>query len=84
MSLDLSPAPGAAAPLRRLLTQTAMELRLTLRNGEQLLLTFVIPVLLLVAGSEPTATGSRGVIMRMDMNGTVRDARWIAGGVTVP
>ncbi len=51
MSLDLSPAPGAAAPLRRLLTQTAMELRLTLRNGEQLLLTFVIPVLLLVAGS---------------------------------
>ncbi|WP_313405781.1 ABC transporter permease [Aeromicrobium sp.] len=51
MSLDLSPAPGAAAPLRRLLTQTGMELRLTLRNGEQLLLTFVIPVLLLVAGS---------------------------------
>ncbi|MFS0884529.1 ABC transporter permease [Aeromicrobium sp. 179-A 4D2 NHS] len=49
--LDLSPAPGAAAPARRLLTQTAMELRLTLRNGEQLLLTFVIPVLLLVAGS---------------------------------
>jgi hypothetical protein len=36
--------------------------------------------LILVAGSEPTATGSRGVIMRMDMNGTVRDARWIAGG----
>lgn len=49
--LDLSPAPGAAAPVRRLLTQTAMETRLTLRNGEQLLLTFVIPVLLLVAGS---------------------------------
>ena len=36
--------------------------------------------LLLVAGSEPTATGARGVIMRMDMNGTVRDARWIVGG----
>lgn len=36
--------------------------------------------LLLVAGSEATAAGSRGVIMRMDMNGTVRDARWIAGG----
>lgn len=51
MTLDLSPAPGAAAPARRLLTQTAMELRLTLRNGEQLLLTFVVPVLLLVAGS---------------------------------
>lgn len=43
-----TPAPGAAAPLRRLVAQTAMELRLTLRNGEVLLLTLVIPVLLLV------------------------------------
>ncbi|MCL3837274.1 ABC transporter permease [Aeromicrobium duanguangcaii] len=50
-SLDLSPAPGAASRGRRLAAQTAMELRLTLRNGEQLLLTFVIPILLLVAGS---------------------------------
>jgi len=49
--LDLSPAPGAAPGTRRLLRQAAMELRLTLRNGEQVLLTFVIPVLLLVAGS---------------------------------
>lgn len=49
--LDLSPAPGAAPALRRLMSQAAMELRLTLRNGEQVLLTFVIPVLLLVAGS---------------------------------
>jgi len=49
--LALSPAPGAAAPWRRLLAQAAMELRLTLRNGEQLLLTLVIPILLLLAGS---------------------------------
>lgn len=49
--LNLAPAPGAAPRLRRLLAQTAMELKLTLRNGEQLLLTFIIPVLLLVAGS---------------------------------
>jgi len=51
MTLDLSPAPGAASPARRVWAQTAMELKLTLRNGEQLLLTFVIPLLLLVAGS---------------------------------
>src|SRR5690606_13016960 len=36
---------------RRVLAQTGMELRLLLRNGEQLLLTLVIPVLLLVAFS---------------------------------
>src|SRR5215203_4563321 len=41
-----APAPGAA-PLRRMLAaQTAMELRLSLRNGEQVLLTLLIPLLL--------------------------------------
>lgn len=49
--LDLTPAPGAAPAFTRVLRQTAMELRLTLRNGEQVLLTFVIPILLLIAGS---------------------------------
>jgi len=44
-----APAPGAA-PLRQLVTaQAGLELRTLLRNGEQLLLTLVIPVLLLVA-----------------------------------
>jgi ABC-2 type transport system permease protein len=43
-----TPAPGRA-PLRRLLAaQSKMELTLTLRRGESLLLTVVIPVLLLV------------------------------------
>lgn len=51
MSLDLTPAPGAAPLPRRLRSQTAMELRLLLRNGEQLLLTIVIPILMLVVGS---------------------------------
>lgn len=51
MSLDLTPAPGAAPAVRRWLSQSRMELRLLLRNGEQLLLTVVIPVLLLVVGS---------------------------------
>ncbi|RAY13913.1 ABC transporter permease [Actinomadura craniellae] len=46
--LDLSPAPGAAPPLRKITAQTGHELRALLRNGEQLLLTLIIPVLLLV------------------------------------
>ncbi|HEY6279924.1 MAG TPA: ABC transporter permease [Streptosporangiaceae bacterium] len=43
------PAPGAA-PLTRMITaQAALETRTLLRNGEQLLLTLIIPVLLLLA-----------------------------------
>lgn len=44
MSLDLSPAPGAAPVVRRVLAYAGLELRQQLRNGEQLLLTLVIPV----------------------------------------
>jgi ABC-2 type transport system permease protein len=44
----LSPAPGAAPRSRILLAQAGAEVRMTLRNGEQLLLTLVIPLLLLV------------------------------------
>lgn len=43
-----SPRPGAAPLRRRIAAQTAMELRLTLRRGESVLLTLVIPVLMLV------------------------------------
>jgi ABC-2 type transport system permease protein len=43
-----TPRPGAASLGRRVAAQAAFELRLLLRNGEQLLLTLVIPVLLLV------------------------------------
>lgn len=58
-----TPAPGAA-PLHRMITaQTVHELRVLLRNGEQLLLTLVIPVALLVLfGAMPlldTGPGSR-------------------------
>ena len=51
MTLDLSPKPGAAAPAAMLRSQVGMELRLLLRNGEQLLLTLVIPLMLLIAGT---------------------------------
>ena len=50
MSLDLSPAPGAAPLARQVRAQASMEVRLLLRNGEQLLLAVVIPVLVLVGG----------------------------------
>lgn len=51
MSLDLSPRPGAASTSAMVAAQTRMELRLLARNGEQLLITLVIPLLLLVAGT---------------------------------
>ena len=42
------PAPGTAPAGRMLAAQTRMELRLALRNGEQVLLTLLIPLLLTV------------------------------------
>ena len=50
-----TPAPGAAPLPRQVLSRARMEARLMLRNGEQLLLAVVIPVIVLVgavAGSE--------------------------------
>ncbi len=49
---DLSPAPGAAPLHRMVVAQALFDLRGLLRNGEQLLLTLVIPVLLLAGFSE--------------------------------
>ncbi|MFT4299948.1 MAG: ABC transporter permease [Aeromicrobium sp.] len=51
MSLDVSPKPGAAPAAAMLRAQTLMELKLMLRNGEQVLLTLVIPLLLLFMGT---------------------------------
>ena len=45
-----APAPGAAPLPRQVLAQTRMETRLLLRNGEQLLLAIVIPLIVLVGG----------------------------------
>lgn len=54
MTLDhqgtFTPAPGAAPLLQQVRAQAAMETRLLLRNGEQLLIALVIPVLALVGG----------------------------------
>lgn len=45
-----SPRPGAAPLLRQVVAQAGMEARLMLRNGEQLLLAVVIPVIVLIGG----------------------------------
>jgi ABC-2 type transport system permease protein len=50
MSGTFTPAPGAAPLASQVRTQTSMEARLLLRNGEQLLLAVVIPVIALVGG----------------------------------
>lgn len=47
----LAPAPGAASVPRMVAAQAGLELRTVLRNGEQLLLTVIIPVALLVVFS---------------------------------
>ena len=57
MSLDgldhrrtFTPAPGAAPVPRMVRAQATMETRLLLRNGEQVLLAVVIPLIVLVGG----------------------------------
>jgi len=62
MTSVFAPAPGAA-PLRRMIAaQAALETRTLLRNGEQLLLTLVIPLLLLAAfGLEPLVNFGAGM-----------------------
>lgn len=47
-----TPRPGSAPLLRQIAAQSAMEAKLMLRNGEQLLLAVVIPVIVLVGGVE--------------------------------
>jgi ABC-2 type transport system permease protein len=66
-TLSFAPDPGAAPLGRQLLAQTRMELRLLLRNGEQLLLALVIPLLLLVGGAEAGGVVDLGPGRRIDV-----------------
>lgn len=56
MTRSYSPAPGAAPTVQRVRAQALMEARLILRNGEQLLLALLIPLIVLVGG---VVAGSR-------------------------
>lgn len=51
MSGTFAPRPGSAHLGRQVLAQARMESRLMIRNGEQLLLTVVIPMMALVGGT---------------------------------
>jgi ABC-2 type transport system permease protein len=64
-ALSLAPDPGAAPRGRMLAAQTRMEFRLLLRNGEQVGLTLVIPLLLLVFFNLPLLY-SLGVARRIE------------------
>jgi ABC-2 type transport system permease protein len=57
---DFTPMPGAASAPRMVRAQLLMELRLLSRNGEQLLLTLIIPLLLLVMGTRSDAVVDLG------------------------
>ncbi len=60
--VSFAAAPGAAPVRRMIAAQAALETRTLLRNGEQLLLTLVIPLLLLAAFSlEPLVNFGAGL-----------------------
>jgi ABC-2 type transport system permease protein len=50
-ALDLRPQPGAAPAVRRELAQARFELRLLVRNGEQVLLTLILPAAILIGAA---------------------------------
>jgi ABC-2 type transport system permease protein len=54
MSTTFAPRPGAASLPRMVVAQALMEARLMMRNGEQLLLAVVIPLIVLVVGVRGT------------------------------
>lgn len=62
-----APAPGAAPLTRMIRAQAAMETRLLLRNGEQLLIALVIPLLVLVGGLESGDLIDLGAGRRVDI-----------------
>jgi len=65
--LDLSPAPGAA-PLHRMVGAHALlEIRLLLRNGEQVVLAVALPLLVLVAGVQSGGLVDLGAGRRVDV-----------------
>jgi ABC-2 type transport system permease protein len=66
-TLDFSPRPGAASMRRAVTAHAAMETRLLVRNGEQVLLAIVIPLLLLIGGAEAGGLINLGHGRRIDI-----------------
>jgi ABC-2 type transport system permease protein len=66
-TLSFVPAPAASSRLRMVSAHARMELRLLVRNGEQLLLALVIPLLLLFGGAEAGSVIDLGSGRRIDV-----------------
>ncbi len=66
-ALSFVPAPGGQPLHRMVVAHAAMETKLLLRNGEQLLLAIVIPLLLLVGGAESGNVIDLGTGRRIDV-----------------
>src|SRR4051794_32030504 len=66
-ALPFAPAPGRSPLGRMVWAHARMETRLLVRNGEQLLLALVIPVLLLVGGAESGGVVNLGSGRRIDV-----------------
>ncbi|MGI8702150.1 MAG: ABC transporter permease [Nocardioidaceae bacterium] len=66
-ALGFSPQPGSAPLAAMVWTHARMETRLLARNGEQLLLALVIPLLLLVGGAESGSVVNLGAGRRIDV-----------------
>jgi ABC-2 type transport system permease protein len=64
--LVLTPDPGAAPPRQRVAAQARAETRSLLRNGEQLLLTLIIPLLMLAAFGTAPLVSIGGGLSRID------------------
>jgi ABC-2 type transport system permease protein len=64
MSGTFTPMPGSAPLIRQVAAQASMEARLMIRNGEQLLLAVVIPVMVLIGG----VTGAKHVGFDFDQS----------------
>jgi ABC-2 type transport system permease protein len=65
--LSFVPAAAPGSRRRMVLAHAAMELRLLARNGEQLLLALVIPLLLLAGGAEARGVIDLGAGRRIDV-----------------
>lgn len=57
-SPEFAPAPGAAPLPVMVAAQARMETKLILRNGEQLLIAIVIPLIVLIAGVPRSTTST--------------------------
>ena len=75
-TLDLRPAPQAAPAAARVRNHALTEVRLVMRNGEQLLLALVIPIGIVVAGRAEIAGEATAFILSDRSAGGLSPSGW--------